>query len=562
MNSKTPQAKSSYLIDGDDNFIGLNSKDNATKLAKGFVSQSQNFRLDQGVATLRYGLKKMEVADISTNHLPIYASCEYIDQNGKQYIALVVANGLYLFCPDSGTTSSLITYPQPYGNGYGVNCTHIYQAGASDNHTSGYLYLCHGLNKFVFRYQSGQSSLQIPGVSTHTSFPNSDLGLYFNNRHIVKDNKNEFQVSAYLEDNKWSNLDVFTLDYGLGDEIIGIVPWQLNEFVVFMRNSIYYANAGVGGQIIQDLATNDDSYVKSLATDVGCIAKGSIVQAGGGILFLSDNGVLMVNPAGATTGKERTDGSFKAGNTPEGMRLVTLTEPLSMPIDDVIKKINYNYAYKAVGIYHQNRYYLAVPTESSHDNNVILVYNFLIKAWESVDTFPNGFDAQNLVRCKYGKTIRLFAVDSESGVLLLDELDYDEYGYNKGTPLINFTLGFEIGCTINPNVYAPNAIAGSLVTRGYTCDSPLQKRYSSLITDVTMDNENAILDIAIETRNPDSISDSTPFVLSTNENSMVRLPIKKHGYFARVRYNTTSYRPKIKSTKVKAILQGENIHIT
>ena len=48
----------SYLRDGDVAFVGLNSRDNPAYLPQGYVSYSQNFRLDRGVATVRKGLQR------------------------------------------------------------------------------------------------------------------------------------------------------------------------------------------------------------------------------------------------------------------------------------------------------------------------------------------------------------------------------------------------------------------------------------------------------------------------------------------------------------------------
>jgi hypothetical protein len=65
-----------------------------------------------------------------------------------------------------------------------------------------------------------------------------------------------------------------------------------------------------------------------------------------------------------------------------------MADPISAPIDDVIQRINRNYASNAVATYWNNRYYLAVPLDDSTVNNTVLVYNFILKQWESVDTYP------------------------------------------------------------------------------------------------------------------------------------------------------------------------------
>lgn len=361
-----------YAVDGDQGFIGLNSRDNPVNLGKNFVSKAQNIRMDRGVATVRKGAERLTVGSLVG--VEIFGSCTYTLPSGQERIILVLADGLHSYDPDTDGVSAKISFPV----GETISSTDevdVYQAKGN-----GYVYILRGFNKTTLRWD-GASSIVIPSVSSHHNYPNGRHALYYGNRHIVQSGRNTIKVSHYLEDNTWSSLDMFTINDGGNDRLIAITPWTLNEFVIFMRNSIFYASVGVGANSIGDPAQESDSYIKSLATDIGCIAKGSVVQAGGGILFLSDNGIYFLNPAGASAGQ---------GNTPEGMRLLTLAEPISAPIEDIIQRINYNYADKAVAIYWENRYYLSVPLDDSVYNNVTLVYNFINKAWESVDTYPQN----------------------------------------------------------------------------------------------------------------------------------------------------------------------------
>ena len=432
-----------YAVDGDEGFIGLNSRDNPVNLGKNFVSKAVNIRMDRGIATVRKGAERLTTGSLIGE--TIYGSCVYTTSAGTELIILAVADGLYSYNPDTEAVSSKVLFPgavnsatfdTPDGmtavvtkNAHGlsvgtevhINASNAFFSGTftitavttntfsyvlsqrpavstsgscSYNATNiisitdeiqlyqatgiGYVYILRGFSKTVLRWD-GASTIAVPGVSTHTNFPNSRHGIYYGNRHIVQTDSNTIRVSHYLHDDAWSSLDMFSINDGSSDRLIALAPWTLNEFVIFMRNSIFYAAVGVGANAGNDAATEADSYIKSLATDVGCVAKGSIVQAGGGILFLSDNGVYMLNPAGAGTGNT---------NTPEGMRLLTIAEPLSAPINDIIARINYNYVDRAVATYWDNRYYLSVPLDESTRNNVTLVYNFVNKAWESVDTYP------------------------------------------------------------------------------------------------------------------------------------------------------------------------------
>ena len=436
-----------YAVDGDEGFIGLNSRDNPVNLGKNFVSKAQNIRMDRGVATVRKGAERLTTGALVGQ--TIYGACAYTTATGTELIVVCVADGLYTFNPDTEVISAKVDFPglvsgatfSSIGStvtvtkashgllsgaklavntsvaGYGgvvtitsvTTNTFTYSAVASLPNASGtasynatnfieptdevqlyqatgigYVYILRGFNKSVLRWDGGTTVLA-PGVSAHHNYPPSRHAIYYGNRHIVQVDRNTIQVSHYLQDNNWSSLDLFTINDGSNDSIVAITPWTLNEFVIFMRNSIFYASAGVGSYSSGDPAQEADSYIKSLATDIGCIAKGSIVQAGGGIIFLSDNGVYMLNPAGAGNG---------GANTPEGMRLLTLAEPLSAPINDVMSRVNYNAVGNAVATYWENRYYLSVPLDGSTRNNVTLVYNFLNKAWESIDTYPENSNVQ------------------------------------------------------------------------------------------------------------------------------------------------------------------------
>lgn len=409
-----------YAVDGDEGFIGLNSRDNPVNLGKNYVSKAQNIRMDRGIATVRKGAERLTAGALVGQN--IYGTCAYTTSGGAELIVLAVSDGLYTYNPDTETLSAKVNYPVGEIIA-GTDEVELYQAQGI-----GYVYILRGFSKTVLRWDGG-SVVAIPGVSTHTNYPNSRHAIYYGNRHIVQTDRNTIQVSHYLEDNHWSSLDVFTINDGGNDSIVAITPWTLNEFVIFMRNSIFYASAGVGANVVGDPAQEDNSYIKSLASDIGCIAKGSIVQAGGGILFLSDNGVYILNPAGAGNG---------AGNTPEGMRLLTISEPLSAPISDVISRINFNAVENAVATYWENRYYLAVPLDESDVNNAVLVYNFINKAWESVDTYPVNASIEN------DKPATTSTASYTSGAFINVQINTPTpHGLNIGDKVnINFTSSF------------------------------------------------------------------------------------------------------------------------
>lgn len=540
-----------YAVDGDQGFIGLNSKDNPVNLGKNFVSKSVNFRFDRGVAIVRKGTKKLTG---NTFNEAIYGSCTYTNASGVESIVLVVSNGIYIYTPDTETMSVKISFPagQTITNGDEVD---VYQAQGI-----GYVYICRGFGKSTLRWD-GVTTIAVPAAGVHHNYPNSRHAIYFGNRHIVQTDQNTFSVSHYLSDSTWSALDMFSINDGSSDRLVGIAPWQLNEFVVFMRNSIHYCAVGIGANASGDPAQEPDSYVKSLATDIGCVAKGSIVQAGGGIFFLSDNGVYMLNPAGAGQG---------SSNTPEGMRLLTVAEPLSAPINDVIARINFNYVDQATAAYWENRYYLAVPLDSSATNNAILVYNFINKAWESVDVYQSGFDVKSMLIAKRGNKRRMISVDSSDGIFLFEELDWDEFGNSVGTPLLpspdtGITLTADIpspwiatvadACTISNGAFTPYPVNAELTTRAYNLGTNREKRYSSFQADVYAP-AGGVVNFGLSTTNPDATLPSYRFGSAKSSDALIRLPVRKSGYFAQINITTTNLRPEVRSVSVEAIVPG------
>ena len=349
-------------------------------------------------------------------------------------------------------------------------------------------------------------------------------------------NYDTISVSNSLDFDDWDALDAFTINNGSNDQVVGVSPWTLNEFLVFMRNSIFYVNVGSNRYVTGDALSND-SYVKTLATDIGCSARKSIVQAGGGVFFLSDNGIYFLQPQPASA---------------ESMKLLTMADPISAPIDDVIQRINRNYAHRAVATYWNNRYYLAVPLDGSVDNNAILVYNFILRQWESVDTYPAGFDVFDFVIAKKDNQRRMYMVDTDQGVFLAEQLNYDEYGASIGEPILPFYLP----ATLSPLAFIQNPINAVLKTRRYSFNSIGDKRFSTAEVEMVADAGSQIQTTA-EVFNPDVTAVIDTFGAPATEDSARRVGIRKIGTGIQLTFNSYNLRPSIRSAYIYATLQKQ-----
>jgi hypothetical protein len=240
------------------------------------------------------------------------------------------------------------------------------------------------------------------------------------------------------------------------------------------------------------------------------------------------------------------------------MKLLTMADPISAPIDDVIQRINRNYAYRAVATYWNNRYYLAVPLDNSVDNNAILVYNFILRQWESVDTYPSGFDVFDFIIAKKDNQRRMYIADSDQGLFLSEQLNWDEYQNwsigdpNSGKP----TLPFFIPATLEPLSFPANPITGILKTRRYSFNSIGDKRFSTAETEMVSDAGSQIQTVA-EVFNPDITAVVDTFGAEFTEDSARRVGLRKIGTGIQLQYTSTNLRPSIRSAYIYATAQKQ-----
>lgn len=532
---------SEYLKDGDIGFVGLNSRDNPSSLPQGIVTKSQNFRLDRGVATVRKGLQRKTSGALVGQ--TIHGSGTYLNGTGQEIFIFVVSDGLYTYNPQTETLSVKILFP--------VGETITTQDGCDVVHAIDNVFISRGHAKRPLRWDmattitamaplgSGGTGHKVPNCSGLMYYANRIVAMGADHSVTLPSNRSRDTVcvSNFLEWQNWDLVDAFTFNNGANDEVVAVSPWTINEALVLMRNSIFYASFGIDRYVTGD-PLSADSFTKTLVTDIGCMAKRSVIQANGGVLFLSDNGVYFLQPS-------------QVGAN-DAMRLLTVADPISAPIDDVIQRINRAYAHRSVAAYWNNRYYLAVPLDSSTENNTILVYNFILKNWESVDTYPSGFDVFNFLVGKKDNQRRLFAVDTDQGVFLMEQLNWDEYGNSTGTPILPFYLP----STLSGSSFTPNQITAILKTRRYSFNTIADKRYSTVETELVSDAGSQIQTLA-EVVNPDTTTVIDTFGSQYTEDSRRSIPVRKIGTGMQISYTSTNLRPSIRSAFIYATIQGK-----
>lgn len=310
----------------------------------------------------------------------------------------------------------------------------------------------------------------------------------------------------------------FRFNAGTADFNVGLHSFSDDKLLVFNRNSIHLVS-GAGQSAATQLITNE----------VGCVARKSIIQVGNNVLFLSDNGVYGAN--------------FQDLYNLRGNEV-----PLSSPINPIIQRINRGVWDKSVGVYFDNRYYLAVPLDGSQVNNAILIFNFINKQWESIDTTnaPN-WDISDLIVGGKKSDRAVYAINSQGGVHRLD-------ARIQAKDLLATTIPVS-----GVEAEEPYDVPASVTTRQFTLGSMDRKRWNNLELHVQSSTDEASdLSISAELENLDTTVDlgslsalNSGTTLDPDEDVSVRGRIgNKRAYGMQVTLNNTVGRPRFRGIKV------------
>lgn len=375
------------------------------------------------------------------------------------------------------------------------------------------------------------------------SVPCADFGLYFQNRLILKYGDYQMLVSDILSEQCDTTLNNFVINTGGNDSIVGVLPWVQDQFLVFMTNSIYVVYVETDN-FAADSPPGAQSSTTVVTTEIGCLARRSIVAAGQFVFFLSANGVHMLTP--------QLD-----------LKLLGNTLPLSEPIADFFESVNYDAVQNSVATYYNNRFYIAMPTGNATRNDRILVYNTLNQAWESIDYYPTGLFSDNLILSAYVNQRRLmiitnFAGSGQYGGVFLSEeqVEGDEFNTSNALPVLPFNL-FPQSSQITPSTLIASTqnfvhIPASVRTREYTFGGTSEKRYSR--GEFQFNNvQNDFVKIETSTHDPDVTETVLEYSFAGTSDGTLRPRIAARGAGMDCTISFVIGRPALKSTAVYAI---------
>lgn len=202
--------------------------------------------------------------------------------------------------------------------------------------------------------------------SSALAMPPGREAIYYKGRLVMVTGKDKLAVSDVLDPLHYAPFQASVrVNQGDADDLVAVASISDDALVCLKERSIL-AITGLSGP-------SSGWSLKEISREYGCIAPLSVVQVGSDIWFLSNRGVVSV---------AITDTGLAHG----------VAQPVSVPIEDLIARIDSRAANKACAVWFRNRYLLAVPFVGQDvdldaiENNAVLVYNFLNQSWEGVWT--------------------------------------------------------------------------------------------------------------------------------------------------------------------------------
>lgn len=176
-------------------------------------------------------------------------------------------------------------------------------------------------------------------------------------------------ASYLLDATSWnSTFGNIRIGSGDGDPITGLIGWDDEKVVIFKRNSIYLLTVSPAVLTYADAAHSlSEATITKLSDTIGCVSNRSIARVGNDVWFLSDDGVFSLGRVMATNERE-------------------IRQASSIPVQDVIDRVNWQYADKAAGFFWDTRYFLSLPLDDETSPSSTLVFSTKKGAWAGLWT--------------------------------------------------------------------------------------------------------------------------------------------------------------------------------
>ena len=358
--------------------------------------------------------------------------------------------------------------------------------------------------------------------ASYTKMPSTGWATYFNNRLWFARSRDTVAISDFLDadlyDRAWNT---FRAGAGGDDRIVAVHGWVEGQALVFCRKSIWLATLN------QFQNTEGDSFevnlpltnLQMLTNEIGCSARNTIVTAGNFVFFLSDAGIYRLD--------SRLD-----------LKLRGDTMPLSEPIADLFATVNQARVEKsAFGIWHDNRYLIALPTSPDplDGNELVVCWNSLNNQWEYRDIYPSSAAVNQILVATYNNKRRVFSIPRSGNLYLLEEVTTgaDDAAAGAATPT--------------------QPITGSIKTRRYDFKDMSSKRFLRSVANAVIPSAATVTTTAniIDPDRSEQIGTITNSS-GSEEDYHLKSPVRFKAHACELVYETSGGRPEIRSVALEA----------
>jgi len=188
--------------------------------------------------------------------------------------------------------------------------------------------------------------LRVPPTGSHA--------VWHTNRLMVAD-EDTLHVSDFFSPGYFAANNSLRVGGGDGQPITGLKSWDNFNLLVFKGLSTYLVTT-------DPLAPLAEWRVEKVSGTVGCVAARSAVQVGADVWWLSGQGIVSVRRLAQETQRE-------------------ISSSISLPVGDVVSRINWSHAHTACAAFHDNKVLFALPVNGSTKPNLVLVYDTFAQVW-------------------------------------------------------------------------------------------------------------------------------------------------------------------------------------
>lgn len=333
------------ILDGEAAFSGVDLRTHPLKLNSGVLASSTNLRLTNGQPVPRGGVKFLCAPSGGTPYTSFFAGV-FRPDTGSDCIILVHADGVRVVDADTGIATDVdLPTLEPALDPLAAPVSLCQYGTATSADGQMLISLGHSRKPLVLEQSGASWTLKVD-----SDIPWNTWAVYYQDRLAVcgrpgaDTNPNPPQtisVSDFLSygASGWQLTNVIQVMKGGDDYLVGASVYQQNKVILFGRRSVHLIY--VDPTMLTSPQGNQSSLTM-LSRQYGCLSRRTIVEIGDQIVFLSDGGVL-------------------AFTVNLDTQLIGAAEPLSAAISPLMAQLSANYASGACAVFHEERYYLAMP---------------------------------------------------------------------------------------------------------------------------------------------------------------------------------------------------------